>query len=298
MGTLLGVAAPMTTFMLMTAIGLDLTGEDFLRLRRRRALVLVGLLAPWFLLPIIALGLTRLLQSPPDIAAGVLLISACPIGSVSNTFCYLARASPALSITLTGLSSLFAAVAMPLAGIGFEAILSRPFSLRVPFGLLVMQLTVVLALPVILGMVIRGRAPSVAVRLGPHLQQWSVMGIMIVLALVVLEDTGAFLGELSATLPLAVAFVAASIGAGWVTAMAVTADARERFVLATEFGARSVGVATAVAITILGRVEFARFVAAYAVVEVPLMLAAVALFRWSRHLRASRSHAPTPVYRP
>ena len=98
MGTLLGVAAPMTTFMLMTAIGLDLTAEDFVRLRQRRALVLVGLLAPWFLLPIIALGLTRLLQSPPDIAAGVLLISACPIGSVSNTFCYLARASPALSI--------------------------------------------------------------------------------------------------------------------------------------------------------------------------------------------------------
>jgi hypothetical protein len=40
-----------------------------------------------------------------------------------------------------------------------------------------------------------------------------------------------------------------------------------------------VGVATAIAVTILGRVEFARFAAAYAFVEIPLMLAAVALFR-------------------
>jgi BASS family bile acid:Na+ symporter len=296
MGSVLAVAAPLTTFALLTAIGLDLTTEDFVRVRRRRALVLAGLLAPLFLLPLIALCLTALLRSPSDIAAGVLLIAACPIGSVSNTYCYLARASLALSITLTGLSSLLAGVAMPLAGMAIETILARPFDLRVPLGLLSLQITLLLVLPVVCGMWIRRRAPAVAARLGPQLQRWSASGMLIVLAFVVIEDTTAFVGELAATVPLAVAFVAASIAAGWMTATALTRDRRDRFTIASEFGARSVGVATAVAITILGRLEFARFVAAYAVVEVPLMLTAVALFRWSQRVPPAEL-ARAPVFR-
>jgi hypothetical protein len=55
--------------------------------------------------------------------------------------------------------------------------------------------------------------------------------------------------------------------------------ADERFALASGFGARIVAIATAVAVTILAGVEFARFAATDALIAVPLMLAVVALFR-------------------
>jgi ACR3 family arsenite efflux pump ArsB len=74
----------------------------------------------------------------------------------------------------------------------------------------------------------------------------------------------------------------------------VTADRRDRFVLASEFGARNVGVATAIAVTILGRVEFARFAAAYAFVELPLMLGAVVLFRFAQNTRKARAPLVSP----
>jgi hypothetical protein len=81
--------------------------------------------------------------------------------------------------------------------------------------------------------------------------------------------------------------VLASVLAGWATASLITTDRRDRFAIASEFGARNVAVATAIAVTILGRLEFARFAAAYAFVELPLMLTAVFLFRRAQGTSAS-----------
>ncbi len=69
------------------------------------------------------------------------------------------------------------------------------------------------------------------------------------------------------------------MGAGWITAAAVNADRGDRFTIAAEFGTRNVAVATAIAVTMLGRVEFARFATAYFLTELPLMLVAIAAFR-------------------
>ena len=39
--------------------------------------------------------------------------------------------------------------------------------------------------------------------------------------------------------------------------------------MAVEFGTRNIGVALAIAVTLLGRVEFSRFAIVYAFVEIP-----------------------------
>src|SRR5262249_37235500 len=77
--------------------------------------------APLVLLPPLAVGLVWLFAAPPDIAAGVLLVAACPIGGVSNGYSSLARASTALSVTLTGLSCLCASFTIPVIGRRLDA---------------------------------------------------------------------------------------------------------------------------------------------------------------------------------
>ena len=89
-------------------------------MRRQPALVLTGLIGPLLLLPPIAVCLAWAFQPAPDVTAGLLLVAACPIGGISNTYSYLARASTALSVTLTGLSCLFAGVTLPAVGKGLE----------------------------------------------------------------------------------------------------------------------------------------------------------------------------------
>jgi BASS family bile acid:Na+ symporter len=283
MRSLIVIAMPATAFILLVAVGLDLTVSDFTRVRRQLTLVLTGLLAPLVLLPPLALLLVSLFDASRELAAGILLVAACPIGGISNTYSYLARASPALSVTLTGLSCLCASVTIPLVGKALELASGTPLEIEAPLSLLASQLLVVLSLPIAVGMWARSRSPDLARRCGPILQRVAFVGVAIILALIVAGDRGTFRRELATTAPLAAAFVTTSTIVGWVVAALITRDPRDRFTIAAEFGTRNIGIATAIAVTLLGRLEFGRFVAVYAMVEVPFLLGAVAAFRyWQR----------------
>jgi ACR3 family arsenite efflux pump ArsB len=178
-------------------------------------------------------------------------------------------------------------VTIPLVGKGFDLTLAQPLGLSAPVPTLIAQLIIVLAVPVAAGMWIRGRRPTLALRIGPALRRVAFAGTGLVLLLVVLDAPGDFFGALSTTVPLAAAFVAGSILTGWLCGMLVTSDVRDRFTLAAEFGSRNVGVAVAIAVALLGRVGFARFAAIYALVEIPLMFGVIAIFR--------RRIAPPPI---
>lgn len=290
MQTIIDLTVPPFTFILLAAVGLDLTREDFARVRRQRALLVTGLVGPLLLLPPIAVGLVWVFQAAPETAAGLFLVAACPIGGISNAFSSLARASTALSVTLTGLSCLLAAVTIPFVGRGLEMAVSRPLDLAPPVPLLLLQLLLLLALPVGLGMWVRRRRADLAVRYRPAIQRLVFVGVGLVLTLIIVDDPRAFAIALPDTVPLAAAFVACSVAVGWLTASMVTADHRDRFTLAAEFGTRNLGVAMGVGVTLLGRVEFARFAYTYFLIELPLMLMVIALYR-RRHRCAGVSSA-------
>ena len=279
MKTLIDISVLVLTFVQLAGVGLDLTVDDFRRVRRQPALVLTGLIGPLFLLPPIAVGLAWSFQPSPEVTAGLLLVAACPIGGISNTYSYLARASTALSVTLTGLSCLLAGATMPAVGRGLEIALTQPLELTVPIPTLIVQLLLLFTLPVGLGMWARQQWTDSAMKYRPTVLRLVFAGVGLMLVLIILDDPRAFLGDLPTTVPLAAVFIACTAAAGWTAAAMVTADPRDRFTLAVEFGTRNLGVAMAVAITVLGRVEFARFASTYFLTELPLMLVAVAFFR-------------------
>jgi BASS family bile acid:Na+ symporter len=126
---------------------------------------------------------------------------------------------------------------------------------------------------------IRSRWPGFAAAHRPAIQRlgFAVLGLLVVF--VTWAEFDAFLSGLASTVPLSAAFVALSFAIGWMAAVAGRADRRARFTLAVEFATRNVAIATAVAVTLLHRVDFAVFATTYFLVELPLMLAAVALFR-------------------
>jgi bile acid:Na+ symporter, BASS family len=275
---LLDIAVPAITFALLAAVGLDLTRADFARVRRQPVVILIGLIAPLLLLPPLAVLLIASFKPDAATAAGLLLVAACPIGGISNTYSYLARASTALSITLTALSCLFAGLTIPLAGAGLEWMLGRDVEIVPPSGGLVVRLLLMLSLPVAVGMWIRSRAPAFAIRHRTHLQRGAMAAIALILAIVILESPQAFALELRTTVPLAAAFIICSMAAGWAAAVPATGDRRDRFTLAAEFGTRNFAAATAIAVTMLGRIEFARFATTYFLTELPLMMVAIWAF--------------------
>lgn len=270
---------PIITFLLLTGVGLHLAPADFAAVRRQPGIVAVGVLAPLAALPLIALALTRALGTPPGLATGLLLVAVSPVGGISNTYTHLARASTALSVALTGLSCLLAGVAIPLVSRVLEALLHRPLGFDAPPGVLLLQLMVMLGLPVALGMVVRQRWRAFADARQPLFQRAAFAALGLLIAFVIASDPGTFVRGLAGVVPLSAGFGALSFAAGWLAAAATRSDRRVRFTLGAVFGTRNIAVATAIAVTLLRRPEFAVFAVTYFLTQVPLMVAAIALFR-------------------
>jgi bile acid:Na+ symporter, BASS family len=277
----LDLMVPAVTFLLMTVVGMDLAPPDFDRVRRRPGVLAAGLLGPVVLLPAIALAVLALLKPSPETRAGLLLMAACPVGGISNTYSFLARAATALSVTLTALSCLLAFATIPLLARLFEAVLGEPFGYRVPLGLLVGQLLVMLVLPVVLGMTARARAPEFVRRSERRLRATGFAGLAVLIGSVAAHEAERFVLQLREAMLPASAMIAAAMLAGWAAGRLAGADAKERFTLAVEFATRNLAIAVAIAVTILGRVPFASFAAAYFLIEIPLVGAAVLAFRRS-----------------
>ena len=285
MQALLDLTLPVLPFLLLLAVGLDLTPADFARVRRRRLVLAAGVAGPLLVLPLLALLLVVLFLPSWDLQAGLLLVAACPIGGISNTYSYLAGASTALSVTLTACSSLFAAVTIPAISMAFGQALGRPLGFDVPLPLILGQLLLMLAIPVGLGMWVRFTKPAFASRSQPYFRALGFGGTAALIVLIVASDPAVFVNGLSKTVPLAATFVAASFVAGWLMGIASAASASDRFTLAAEFATRNIAVATAIAVTMAARLEFALFAATYFLTEIPLMLCAIFVYRLSRHAR-------------
>jgi bile acid:Na+ symporter, BASS family len=279
--TALDVATPAIVFTLLMAVGLDLTPADFARVRRAPMTLAAGLVAPLLVLPAIALALVWWFRPDPAVEAGLLLVAACPIGGISNTYSYVARASTSLSVTLTGLSSVVALAAIPVITRAFEGALQQPLRVDAPVATLLLQLVFILLLPVSLGMYIRRRWSGWASARAPQVRRLAFVLLGALLVLIIAVENRRVTAEFHEVVLIAAVFVTASFAVGWAAGAAVRASRADRFTLAAEFATRNVAVATAIAVTVLGRTDFAVFASLYFLTELPLMLAAAAAWkRW------------------
>lgn len=270
--THLDVAIPLVTFLLMVVVGLDLRAAEFSRVRRRPVVLATGLLAPPLVLPPLALGLVSLLRPSSAVAAGLLIVAACPIGGISNVYSLLARADTALSVTLTALSCLLSVVTIPAITLGLEMATGEPLGLVVPGRVLVMQLTLMIIVPVLSGMFIRARRPEIASRHRSAVQRLAFTLLALLVLAIVWSQFDLFRREFTGAILLVMTFALLSLGAGALAGLLIRADRSERVTLTLEFGTRNVAVAAAIAVTMLGRIEFAVFGATYFLAELPLML--------------------------
>lgn len=98
---------------IMFGMGLTLSKNDFAEVFKRPGTVLIGVLGQFIIMPALAWGLSTLLQLPPEVAVGVILVGCCPGGTASNVMAFLARGDVALSVAITSVTTLLAPVVTP-----------------------------------------------------------------------------------------------------------------------------------------------------------------------------------------
>lgn len=99
---------------IMFGVALELNVSDFKRVLLSPKSSIVGLVSQFILLPAVTFVLIIILKPSPSLALGMILVSCCPGGNLSNFMTHLAGGNSALSVSLTAVGTLLAIVATPL----------------------------------------------------------------------------------------------------------------------------------------------------------------------------------------
>jgi len=180
--------APIALALIMLGLGMSLTIQDFLRVAKIPKDFLVGFFCQLILLPIVAFTLIKLLNTPTELAIGVMLIAAAPGGVTSNVLTKFANGDVALSISLTAIISLVSIISVPfivLISIDyFEVSVVREISM---IGI-ALKMFFVVTVPVIIGMIIKNYANNFVKNKGLIFQRISVGLFVLVFIAIYIEE--------------------------------------------------------------------------------------------------------------
>ena len=168
---------------IMFGMGLTLSPSDFRIVLSRPKDILIGCLAQFTVMPLLAWALTWAFSLPKELALGVILVGCCPGGTASNVITYLAKGDLALSVGMTATSTLLAPILTPLlvwlmAGTMVEVD---------TVGMLLSIVYVVIA-PIVVGLLCQRFLPRITASLVPYLPAFSSVVIAIVVGIIVAHN--------------------------------------------------------------------------------------------------------------
>ena len=99
---------------IMLSMGLTLSVQDFKILFKRPLDILLGAVAQYTIMPLVAFTLTKVFGLDPYLAVGIVLVGCCPGGVSSNIMSFLAKGDVAYSVGMTTVSTLLAPIMTPL----------------------------------------------------------------------------------------------------------------------------------------------------------------------------------------
>jgi BASS family bile acid:Na+ symporter len=285
--TVLDTGILVVTLLLLFTVGLELKARDLHDLAYRKAVLLGTLFLPAILLPLLAFGLARVLALPPHLTAGILLLAACPVGDIANFYTLLARGNLALSVSVNTLSCLLSVGTMAVAFELYRRLLGQRFEFALPPLALVLRLTLLVVIPVLVGMVVRSWKTTWAAAQRDLLRNLCLIGTAFRLVFVLVNRWTQVLADWRQTAQAAVVFMVAALAAGLTVARVLRLSATDSVTVGILFTVRNVALAVAIAVTILNRIEFVEIAVVYFLAEVPLLLGLVATYRrwWSSQPR-------------
>ena len=189
MGIITDIFLPLALAFIMFALGLGLTGADFLRVLKQPKDFLVGAISQIILLPIIAFILIKIWPISPELAIGVMIIASAPGGVTSNILTSFAKGDVALSVSLTAIISLLSVITVPFIIITSLNLLDlNNVSKNISLTNMALSMFLIVTLPVILGMIIKKILSNFALSFEPIAKKISIFLFVLVLIGAILAE--------------------------------------------------------------------------------------------------------------
>lgn len=280
------VLLPLCLALIMLVMGTGLSLQSFLPVLHKPKAVLIGIVAQLILLPMIVWVLILALHLPPVIAAALVLIACAPGGATSNLFSKLADGDLPLSIALTAVISLLSPLWMPWAAQTQLGWLGYDVAFKLSYAQVVLQLLLVTALPLVLGMGLRKLYPSWVQTNEQRLKQVSI-GLLMLMILVLIVVNAHVLPSvfgLSALMVVLLATLALALGYGLAKLLGLS-QAQSR-TLSFETGVQNAGMAIMIAFSFLQAPELGMVALLYGILmNIPAFITLWAFKRGSLSLK-------------
>ena len=281
---------PLALGILMLGLGLGLTTEDFRRIARYPRAVVTGLVLQILVLPWVAFALALAFNLPPALAVGLMLLAASPGGATANIYSHLARGDVALNITLTAINSVLALATLPLIlNLSLEYFMGAGQYVPPPFRKVV-EVAVIILFPVLIGMLIRARAPGFAARMEKPLRLFAVLVLVLLIVLTFVQAWDSLLTWLAAVGLACLLFNLASMGVGYGAPLALKLPRKQAIAIAMEIGIHNGTLAIYIALNVMDNATMSIPAAVYSL----LMFFTAAVFGWWISRNQARESASQP----
>jgi BASS family bile acid:Na+ symporter len=179
------LALNVTIAFIMFGVALDIKLKQFKDLMMNPKSVIVGAISQFVLLPAVTFLFIMLLNPTPTVALGMILISACPGGNISNFMSSLAKGNVALSVSLTAISTVAATFMTPLNFALWGKLFVNHYAnsaadnylvpIEIDLWQMVQTVVILLGIPVVLGLLTSHFMPKLTGKIKKPIRQLSII---------------------------------------------------------------------------------------------------------------------------
>lgn len=257
------IALPLILAMIMFGMGLGLTITDFSRILKLPKAVLAGLLGQIIIMPLLAVAIVWIFSLPAPLAIGMMILAACPGGTMSNVFSQLARANMALSVTLTAISTFICVFTTPfIIGTAIEV-----YSGQTSPDFSVIETTVSLIfitlIPVTLGIIVRHNFLAIAQQLEPYFRRFSGVFVILMIIAILIQERHSLVDSFSEVFGAALALNLLAVTVGLALGVLAKLTSQDGITLGIEVGIQNAAMAILIAVTLLKQPEYATAAGVY-----------------------------------
>jgi BASS family bile acid:Na+ symporter len=229
------------------SVALELKLDDFKRVAQAPRAVVCGLIPQFILLPVGTWLATLALNLPANVEAAMILVAACPGGSLSNVVTHLGRGNTALSVSISAVASVIALFATPfnfswmIATNPATASWLRELAID-PSGIW-FSLLVLLAVPMSLGLLVSHRYTALAERIRKPLGKFAVGTLILFIIAGLIKERQLLTLGLLPLLLIVVLHNACGLCFGWLTSRVMRVSTRDMRAVIIEGGMQNSGLA-------------------------------------------------------
>ena len=227
---------------IMFGMGTTMKLSDFSVVFKRPRDVVIGCLAQFIVMPLLAFSLGKLFCLDNELLVGVVLVGTCPGGTSSNVITYLSKGDTALSVGMTSVNTLLAPLLTPLL-----TYLYLKTTVNVDIGSMFLSIIQVVIIPITLGLLINKLFGNITRKVSDALPAVSVTAICLIVASVVSHNSEKILS--TGLIILAVVVLHNLLGylCGYLIGVLFKMDLPRKKAIAIEVGMQNSGLATTLA---------------------------------------------------